>query len=168
MGVEIKGSISELEDAKFPKVKYKLRSDGPLVIFYTAGRHVGHRNRTNALDRNATESSFSEETVLCDAEGIMEGLHHAVKSDSTSKNGRRDKRQLDILKNAVARLLPDLTHAQIEINGPRIDGRDQSGVLVHTPSGKTPFANLSLGYQTMFAWTVDLVWRPLQGFSRKR
>jgi predicted ATPase len=161
--VEIKGSISELEGAEFPVVSHALRSDGPLVIGYGAGRHIGHTNQALVAARNATKSLFSDAIDLYDAEEIIEDLDYRAKSVVSGEVGR-DKRRLDMLKTAVARLLPDLTAAQVEINGPRVEGRDQSGVLVQTPSGKTPLADLSLGYQTMFAWTVDLASRLFNAF----
>ena len=55
--VEIKGSISKLEGAEFPVVKHALRSEGPLVIGYGAGRHVGHTNQALVEARNATGST---------------------------------------------------------------------------------------------------------------
>jgi hypothetical protein len=56
----------------------------------------------------------------------------------------------------------------VQVRGPRLAGRppDQSGVHVRTPSGFTSFADLSLGYQTMFALTVDLAWRLFNAFPK--
>ena len=38
--VGISGSVDKLESARFPPVKHRLRSEGPLVIKYDAGRHI--------------------------------------------------------------------------------------------------------------------------------
>jgi predicted ATP-binding protein involved in virulence len=163
--VELKGSVDELDSAKFPPVRHRLRSEGPLVIKYGAGRHFS-RDNSAVAEPDATKTSFSEVTALCDAEKILEQLDYAVKSDPDHKNGR-EKMRLKALKAVVASLLPGrLSDKDIEIRGPRMKGRDQSGVLVQTPSGKTPFGDLSLGYQTMFALTVDLASRLFDAFPK--
>ena len=163
--VEIKGSTNELERADFEPAPHKLLSDGPLVIGYGAGRHVGHRNLEVVSKRDATESLFSDAIDLYDAEEIIDKLAYAAKSDPGGKDGT-DSRRFDKVKTAVASVLPDITAKDIEYRGPRIAGRDpnQSGVHVRTPSGVMPLADLSLGYQGMFAWTVDLAWRLFNAF----
>ena len=126
---------------------------------------MGHRNLAVVSKRDATGSLFSDAIDLYDAEEIMEKFDYAAKSDPDAENGR-DPRLLTMLKTAVASLLPDVAAAQIEIRGPRVEGRDpgRSGVHVRNPSGVMPLADLSLGYQGMFAWTVDLAWRLLNAF----
>lgn len=168
--VEIQGSVDKLGSAKFPTVRHRLRSEGPLVIKYGAGRHL-RRDGSPATETDAPTTSFSEVTVLCDAENILEQLDYAVMSELDHKNSRhknsRDKKRLNALKTVVAALLPGrLTAEDIIIQGPRRKGKDQSGVLVQTPSGKTPFADLSLGYQTMLAWAVDLASRLFDAFPK--
>jgi hypothetical protein len=78
-----------------------------------------------------------------------------------ARNLRAARQRLDALKEAVAALIPDLRALDIEIRGPRVPGREMrdSGLHVMTPSGLMPFSELSLGYQTVFSWTVDLAWR---------
>jgi hypothetical protein len=59
--------------------------------------------------------------------------------------------------------LPEYLEADdIQIQGPRLAG--SGGVHVRTPSGMTPFEDLSLGYRTMFSWAVDLAWRLFEAF----
>jgi predicted ATP-binding protein involved in virulence len=157
---EIKGNIGELEDAEFPPVDQVLHSKGPLVIFYGAGRHVGSRNQKAVAGRSDKDSLFSSAIDLYDAEEILEDLAFAA----VNPLNIREKRWFEILKRAVARLLPDVEVEDIQVDGPRQEDRDLSGVLVHTPSGRTPLRDLSLGYQTMFAWTVDLAWRLIREF----
>ncbi|HXB67816.1 MAG TPA: ATP-binding protein [Candidatus Acidoferrales bacterium] len=164
IGVDIRGSTSELKEVKYRDARHKLRSKGPLVVGYGAGRHVGHLNLPAVAVRDATGSLFLDAIDLYDAEDLIEKLDYAAKIDR--KNGP-DKRRLEMLKEAVASLLPrGLTAKDIKIRGPRYEGRDpdRSGVHVKTPSGVTPLTDLSLGYQTMFAWTVDLAWRLFNAF----
>ena len=168
IGVTIKGS-TKLEDVQWHDDPLVLRSGGPIVIGYGAARHVGHRNLALVEERKAWESLFSDAIDLFDAEELIQKLDYAAaKSDKGTEDGP-DVRRLKAVKTVVASLLPgDLTADDIEIRGPRIDGRDpdQSGVHVRTPSGVTPFADLSLGYQTMFALIVDLGWRLFNAFPK--
>jgi len=139
---------------------------GPLVIGYGAARHVGRDNLEDVNKREATESLFGHVIDLYDAELLLEKLHYAALSDVDPVNGP-GKRRLEAVKKVVASLLPGGLNADdILVQGPRILGRspDQSGVHVRTPSGFTSFADLSLGYQTMFALTVDLAWRLFNAF----
>jgi len=165
VGVEIKGSVKELDEVKFSEFAHTLSSGGPLVIGYGAGRHIGDRNQADVVKRNATGSLFSSAIDLYDAEELMEKLAYAAEIDPNRKDGD-DVRRFNRLKSVVAALLPNLTAEDIEFRGPRIEGRDpdQSGLYVRTPSGMTPLVDLSLGYQTMFAWTVDLAWRLFNAF----
>jgi predicted ATP-binding protein involved in virulence len=69
------------------------------------------------------------------------------------------------IKTALARILPELEDPKkIHVHGPTLPGRpeDPSGVWIETFSGQVPLHSLSIGYQTMFAWTVDLAWRMAQ------
>jgi predicted ATP-binding protein involved in virulence len=166
VGATIMGDLKladPLKDVKWTTGPYIQR--GPLVIGYGAARHVGHGNLAIVKERKATKSLFSDAIDLYDAEEIFEGLHY--RSISRIAERDRDEQLLKKLKAAAALLLPelpDLTAAEIVIEGPRSKGIDQSGVLVHTPSGVTPLLDLSLGYQTMFALTVDLAWRLFEAF----
>jgi hypothetical protein len=75
-------------------------------------------------------------------------------------------RRFNKLKSVAASILPGLTAEDIEVRGPRLEGRDPdlSGVHVRTPSGVVPLEELSLGYRTMFALSVDLTWRLFNAF----
>jgi hypothetical protein len=62
----------------------------------------------------------------------------------------------------LARILPDVgVPSRIHVHGPALAGRSgaPTGVWIETYSGEVPLSSLSIGYQTMFAWTVDLAWR---------
>jgi predicted ATP-binding protein involved in virulence len=163
VSVEIKGSANDMEDVEFPEAHYALRSDGPLVISYGAGRHVGFGNLERFADRRASDS-FSEITELYDAEEIFEKLDHAAKTHDDEND--IEVRKFNTLKAVAASILPGFTAGDIEVRGPRIEGRDRdlSGVHVRTPSGVVPLAELSLGYRTMLALIVDLTWRLFNAF----
>jgi predicted ATP-binding protein involved in virulence len=67
----------------------------------------------------------------------------------------------------LVRLLPDVHKASaITLYGPAPPGakRGKSGVQIKTPYGEVPLNALSLGYQTMTAWAIDLAWRLYRQF----
>jgi predicted ATP-binding protein involved in virulence len=163
--VEISGSTRELDNVKFREAAYELRASGPLVIGYGAARHVGHNNHADVEKRDATKSLFADAIDLYDAELLMEQFDHAAKSDPEGENGA-DGRRFNRLKAVVASLLEGLTAEDIEVRGPSGVGGDpdRRGVHVRTPSGFVPLKDLSLGYQGMFAWIVDLAWRLFSAF----
>jgi hypothetical protein len=164
VGAEITGDAKDLYSVNFPTFEYQLRSGGPLIIGYGAGRHIGLHNLAEVDARPATRSLFANAMDLYDAEDLVEKLDYAAEKDDA---GGTDKGRLEMMKAAVAFLLPEnLTALDIKVLGPRDAGRDpdRSGVHVKTPSGVVPLADLSLGYQAMFALIVDLAWRLFRGF----
>ncbi len=169
VGVTITGTTEKLEDVKCHEVFFELPGGGPLVIGYGAARHLGNRNLAEMAERKATDSLFNKGALdLFDAQEIIETLDHGKKSDDGSEIGS-DAWRLKTIKPVIASLLPGgLTADDIDIRGPRISGRnpERSGIYVRTPSGMTPFADLSLGYQTMFALIVDLGWRLFNAFPK--
>src|SRR5262249_36506418 len=50
----ITASSAELEMAEFSESDYQLHAEGPLVIGYGAGRHIGHANLPEVSKRDAT------------------------------------------------------------------------------------------------------------------
>jgi len=164
ISAEIRGSVKELDLVKFEKAPHELRSEGPLLIRYGAGRYLGNRNLGGVTNRDTAGPAFSEAVELYDAEEIMEKLDHAAKTHDDENDA--EVRRFYKLKAVVASILPGLAAEDIEVRGPRIEGRDPdlSGVHVRTPSGVVPLAELSLGYRTMFALTVDLSWRLFNAF----
>lgn len=134
----------------------------PLVIAYGAGRHMGIANVENA-DLDPIKSLFSVASELFDAEEILTRMDHAALRElrSKRKNGRAN-RQLEKIKRVVATLLPQIDDPEnVMIFGPRLPGAkpEQSGIHLRTPYGAVPLSEISLGYQTMTAWAVDLAWR---------
>ena len=135
----------------------------PLVLGYGAGRHPTGGGGTDATT-GPVESLFRVEAALHDAEELLHLL------DYSSLKGDLDAaQQLDSLKKAIAAILPDVGHARdIDIGRPPRVPSDPTrpvGVHVKTPYGKVPLDQVSLGYRTVFAWTVDIAWRLLDRYS---
>ena len=134
----------------------------PLVLAYGAGRHP----KTNDLDMGMTtglvESLFKVESALHDAEDLLYRLEFG-----SLKRDQQAKSRLLALKRMLAEVLPDVVRDQdIEILGPPIftSTSEAKGVWVSTDYGKVPLSRLSLGYQTVFAWTLDIAWRLLERY----
>ena len=133
----------------------------PLVLGYGAGRHPTVGTETNTAT-GPVESLFRVAAGLHDVEELLQELDY-----SSLKKDPGAAAQLDSLKKAIAAMLPDVGNAQdIEIGLPR--GRSApprpAGVHVKTPYGKVPLDQVSLGYRTVFAWTVDVAWRLIEHY----
>ena len=165
IGVTCKSDAQKLKSVDFTQAPHELVAEGPLVVGYGAARHVGHANSAVVEDRDPTSPLFSDAIDLFDAEEILGLMHYAALSDGKRK---RDFIRLEALKAAIADLIPDMSTADIDVRGPRVPGRPEaeSGVHVRTPSATVPLTELSLGYQTVFAWTVDLAWRLFRAYPR--
>ena len=133
----------------------------PLVLGYGAGRHPTVGAGTDAAT-GPVESLFRVAAGLHDAEELLQELDY-----SSLKNRPRAAAQLNSLKKAIAAMLPDVRDpGDIEIGPPRArsDPSRAGGVLVRTPYGSVPLDQVSLGYRTVFAWTVDVAWRLIEQY----
>ncbi len=149
----------------FPKPLNMNLLDLP-IFAYGATRRMGSSNLENSDLSDPLASLFSSSTELYDAEEILLNLDYlaaksAVKSAAKSKRMRNEKR-LQRIRQLLAAVLPDIQDEKdIAILGPKVLGHpdEPSGVLFKTPYGLVPLLGLSLGYQTMLAWMVDLASR---------
>jgi hypothetical protein len=135
----------------------------PLVIGYGAARHMRYRlSEPLNPEIDATASLFDPSLELADAKTILEDLDYA-----SYKKQPHASELLEAVKSALATLLPDVPDAAaIRLYGPATPGsqKQRIGVQVVTPYGEVPLGALSLGYQTMTAWAVDLAWRLYQHY----
>ena len=164
--IVFKGNIrvknGELKGIEHSSVHLKNARE-PLVIGYGAARHMHYRGaEVFKPDPDPTASLFDPSVELVDARDILEQLDYAA-----VKRQPQARALLSCIKEALAKLLPSLEKASdIKLYGPTPPGSDnrKTGVQVVTPYGEVPFDALSLGYQTMTAWTVDLAWRLTQHY----
>ena len=137
----------------------------PLVLAYGAGRHPKTIDFDKAIATDPVESLFNVEAALHDAEDLLYRLEFR-----SIKGSKRARRHLHSLKQALVEILSDDVSStrDIAIMGPPISDSfgGPSGVRVTTPYGQVPLSQLSLGYQTMFAWTVDLAWRLIDRYPK--
>ena len=140
------------------------RVQEPLVVGYSASRRPRAATLDSFITENPLASLLEIETELCDAEELLCRLDY-----SSLKGQDRATRFLANLKAALSEILPYVGGPDdIQILGPRssIHDSERTGVHVRTPSGRVPLHQLSLGYRTVFAWTVDLAWRLLERYPR--
>lgn len=129
----------------------------PVVFAYGAGRHI-KLAKSEAELPGPVESLFDAAVELVDAEAILQRLDYLV---AKSKD-RGPRRRLNSLTNMLAAILPDVDRPEdISINPPLTAGlgTGPAGVQVRTPYGQVALHQLSLGYQTVTAWTIDIGWR---------
>ena len=136
----------------------------PLVLGYGAGRHPRDTNADKVAPTGPIESLFKVSAELQDAEELL------CRLDYSSLSNRPDaEKLLDSLKKMLSEILPEIERSEdIKILGPPSPGypSNQTGVQVKTHSGYVPFGQLSLGYQTVSAWTVDIAWRLFERYPK--
>ena len=135
----------------------------PLVVGYSASRRPREAALGSLITKSPLASLLEIATELCDAEELLCRLDY-----SSLKGQSRATRFLTDLKVVLSEILPDIKRPDdIEILGPPSpDDLEGTGVHVRTPSGRVPLHQLSLGYRTVFSWTVDLAWRLLEHYPR--
>ena len=158
----VRAVAGDLIDVTQNKVAVNKQAE-PLVVAYGAARHMRYRgSEPLAPHPDTTASLFDPSLELVDAREILEQLDYGA---NKGQPGARDL--LKRIKDALVRLLPDVKRASaIKLYGPAPPGAKgaKSGVQITTPYGEVPLSALSLGYQTMAAWTIDLAWRLYRHF----
>lgn len=119
--------------------------------YFTVGYGASRRlsgNRSPHMSRELFEhpraqsvaTLFSNDAVLNPLDTWAMGLDY-----------RREREGVEIVRDALARLLPGVTLSRID--------REQGELLFQTPDGELPLDQLSDGYQNMAAWCGDLLYR---------
>ena len=121
---------------------------------YGAARHMGRASLSTKSQEDPTATLFSDDTSLVNAEEwLLQADYMASKKSPIQQQAiqRRDR-----IKDALLRLLPDV--ADIRFLQPS-DNQMKLGIEVETPYGWVAIGDLSLGYTTLIAWTVDMASR---------
>ncbi len=123
----------------------------PLVCGYGAGRRLGasrlsRRKRSSRL----RYASLFLDAPLRNAEEWLLGEDYAAAKEG--REGGPAGRRLERLKELLTRLLPDVE--DVRVGEPH--KRWEPSVEFKTPYGWVPLYGLSLGYQSLVAWMVDL------------
>lgn len=154
----------------------------PFIVAYGANRQIGYQNADSSALEDPLAKRLSEVTELYDAEERLTELNHAATDKKYKRIRRQEKRSgkngdeqngivreskeeklLETFKRAIIEILPDeiTSGERIEIEAPRlVDGElRKSAVKIRINNIPIPLADLSLGYKTTLAWTLDLAWR---------
>jgi len=155
VGMHFEKKAGKLEVAD-PIIGKLAKFNPPHVYAYGASRHMGYNNFDQSGLENPLANLFSGSGDLYDAQQVLVNLEFA-----SLKEGRVGKSSelLAKLRRLLADILPDVSSPEaIVINSPIDERGNKTDVLVEvdTPYGRVPLNNLSLGYQTMLAWSVDL------------
>ena len=133
----------------------------PTVLAYGAGRRPRTTHVDDGSGADPVQSLFRVEAPLHDAEDLLSRLDHgALKANPGSAE------KLRVLREILVATLPEVKDPDdiVVLGPPRVPGvpSDETGVHVKTRYGRVPLRQLGLGYQTVFAWTVDIAWRLFQ------
>ena len=158
IGIEIESSEDDIEDVTPIDTENEYFVE-PLVLAYGAGRHMGIKNIERTAETGPVASLFNVGVELVDAEEMLWRFeYHKLKERQYAES------RLQKLKSLLVEILPKLNDLDdIEIRGPVLPGlnENESGVWFRMSSGTVQFSQLSLGYQTVIAWMVDIAWRML-------
>ena len=161
-GITLRGSPWELKERELaesdPK-EFKGTSFRDISMFgYGATRKPGTVKQDEGKTSDPLASLNEEFAELYDPEEILEQFDY--RSAKTRK--QRDRDRLQKVKEILAAVLPDVERAaDIDVLAPSVIGHTskRSGVQFKTPYATVPLSGLSLGYQTMLTWVLDLLLR---------
>ena len=146
--------LAEAHPEKFENTPFL---DVPMFA-YGATRRPGTLKQEDDTLSDPIAPLYRESAELYDAEEILEQFDYRA-----AKTGeQQDKDRLKKVKEILAAVLPDVNGAaNIEVLAPPAIGHEskRSGVQFKTPYATVPLSSLSLGYQTMLTWVLDLVLR---------
>jgi predicted ATP-binding protein involved in virulence len=122
---------------------------------YGANRRMGETSLSEGLSADSSDSLFSDDAALINAEEWLLQADYAV-ARSAPENTARLKKRFHLIQETLKKLLPDVSDIRIKLadnNNPRPTAE------FLTPYGWVPLKSLSLGYKTVIAWIVDLAAR---------
>lgn len=125
-------------------------NEGIACFPYGANRRLGKGSFSDNLTTATTSSLFNDHIALVNAEDWLLQADYSA-SKSPDKNSPLKQRFI-LVKEILINLLPNVEDIRISILGVNQSPRAE----FKTPDGWLRLDALSLGYQTMIAWMVDL------------
>jgi len=130
----------------------------PFLCGYGANRRLGEGGlKRRGREADAFLSLFTDIELRDAEEWLLQADYAAARENDDAKARRR----VEVVKELLLRVLPDSKGVRISPTK-----MDYPTAEVETPYGWVPVRDLSLGYQTMIAWMVDLASRFLDRFSK--
>jgi len=144
----------------------------PNLFAYSASRHLARKNFENPELNDPTFNLLSDLGELYDPEQVLAYLDYASTKEQLENQTAEtpeDKKEISTkllatLKKLLADLLPDIKNPESIIINPPINAAGEKNdtiVEIQTDHGLVSLSNVSLGYQTMLSWAVDLAIRML-------
>ena len=129
----------------------EIKSSNFNCIAYGATRYLNKSSLYTKENTDATASLFDAKAELIDAEEWILRKDYAASKESPIQ--KKSKQQLELIKEILINLLPDVTDIKISVPS---EVEPNPTVWFKTSFGWGRLRALSLGYQTMIAWIVDL------------
>jgi energy-coupling factor transporter ATP-binding protein EcfA2 len=160
--LEVRTETSDLIE-KNRRSMFSVSSDpglrGLVCYGYGATRRMGPASLSENWDDDETESLFSDEAYLINAEEWLLQSDYAALTESPLQE--RARRRRDEVVEVLIKLLPDVSDIRFRL--PSVEPL-KPRVEVETPYGWVALSALSLGYRTLTAWIVDLAYRLFQRY----
>ena len=119
--------------------------------YFTIGYGVSRRY-TDSRSVNMFREVFAHPRAQCVATLFSgDAVLNPLDTWAMDMEYRRSKAGVEIVRNALADLLPSVTLSRID--------RENRALLFSTPDGELPLEQLSDGYQNVAAWCGDLLYR---------
>ncbi|MEK8019398.1 MAG: AAA family ATPase, partial [Candidatus Parabeggiatoa sp.] len=129
--------------------------DNFIIYAYGASRRMGSGALEESYNPNHAASLFSEEVSLINAvEWLLQALFASQNSEGDSQSYFENR--YEKVKNMLIALLPDIENIRAK---PVTKVHPKPTIEVETIYGWVHLRDLSLGYQTLIAWMVDLAHR---------
>lgn len=127
-----------------------------LIIYaYGASRRMGSGSLEESYNPDHAASLFSENVNLINAVEWLLQADYAIKS-TVEESKDYFKNRYEKVKNMLTELLPDVENIRAK---PITKTQSKPTIEFKTPYGWINLRDLSLGYQTLIAWMVDLAHR---------
>ncbi len=133
------------------------------IYAYGASRRMGTGSLSEIRNFDNAASLFSDDVALINAEEWLLQADFAVKS-ADDENKAYFENRFDKVKELLTNLLPDAEDIRIK---PITKAQKKPAIEIRTPYGWVGLKDLSLGYQTLTAWMVDLANRLFERYPEK-
>ena len=139
---------------------HKLLIENFVAYAYGASRRMGSGSLNDTQNSDAAASLFNNSVDLIDAEEWFLQAYFAA-NNAEGKVQEFAQGRFDKVKKMLLDLLPDVSDIRIK---PITKTQLKAAIEVQTPYGWVGMKDLSLGYQSVLAWTVDVASRLLDRY----
>ena len=149
--------VSEWEFIFSSSINFPGEDRSPHCYAYGAGRRLSTSSLSQFESSDATESLFTEDARLVNAEEWLLRLDYSASKSADSPSVQKlQKHRLELVITVLTRILPDV--AGVRFTSPTKE-EPNPAVEFETPYGWVPLRQLGYGYRTMIAWIVDFASR---------